>query len=303
MRRAWNRLFNLTGFRGKTLWNWLELLIVPVVIALAGWWLSEVSTQKQQEIEDQRARAQQEIETDRAQQSILQSYIQDMTMLLLDEGLATSKPDSLIAQVARANTLSAIHRLDSSRNGILVGFLSDSNLMSRYESVASVALLRGADLRGADLRGVETWGADLLGADLGNADLLGADLGNADLRGAILNDANLSSANLNSAHLNDTHLTGADLSGAFISFADLRGANLSFANLSGADLGGSELSHTFLSDTFLSGADLEGANLRDAKEWTNEQLAQAKSLVGAIMPDGTKMTEEAWEEFKKRYRK
>jgi hypothetical protein len=33
----------------------------------------------------------------------------------------------------------------------------------------------------------------------------------------------------------------------------------------------------------------------------NEQLARALSLVGAILPDGTVMTEEDWEEFKNGY--
>ena len=36
----------------------------------------------------------------------------------------------------------------------------------------------------------------------------------------------------------------------------------------------------------LSGADLSGANLKGATV-TQEQLAQAKSLKGTIMPDGT----------------
>ena len=62
-------------------------------------------------------------------------------------------------------------------------------------------------------------------------------------------------------------------------------------NLSGADLKGAELGI----------ADLREANLTDAKGWTNEQLAQAESLVGARMPDGQIMTEQAWEEFKKSY--
>jgi len=52
----------------------------------------------------------------------------------------------------------------------------------------------------------------------------------------------------------------------------------------------------------LSGANLFGTNLSYAEGWTSEPLAQAESLVGAILPDGMKMTEEAWEEFKKRYR-
>jgi uncharacterized protein YjbI with pentapeptide repeats len=71
-------------------------------------------------------------------------------------------------------------------------------------------------------------------------------------------------------------LTHANLRWADLRHANLRGANLNNANLDGADLSG-------------------------VKGWTNEQLAQAESLVNATMPDGTKMTEEAWEAFKKRY--
>jgi uncharacterized protein YjbI with pentapeptide repeats len=72
------------------------------------------------------------------------------------------------------------------------------------------------------------------------------------------------------------------LRGAFLIDADLREANLRGA--------------------FMACASLFGADLSGAEKWTNEQLAQAESLVGAMMPDGTQMTEEAWEEFKKCYR-
>ncbi len=53
--------------------------------------------------------------------------------------------------------------------------------------------------------------------------------------------------------------------------ADLRAANLREADLIGANL---------------AGADLRGADLRGAKV-TREQLAQATSLEGAKLPDGT----------------
>jgi hypothetical protein len=53
-------------------------------------------------------------------------------------------------------------------------------------------------------------------------------------------------------------------------------------------------------------ANLERVNLREAdlsgaEGWTNKQWVQAASLVGATLPDRTTMTEEDWEEFKKRY--
>jgi uncharacterized protein YjbI with pentapeptide repeats len=58
-----------------------------------------------------------------------------------------------------------------------------------------------------------------------------------------------------------------------------------------------------LSGANLKGADLSGAYLLGAQGWTNEQLAQAESLVRTTMPDGTVMSDEDWEEFKKRYRR
>jgi uncharacterized protein YjbI with pentapeptide repeats len=67
--------------------------------------------------------------------------------------------------------------------------------------------------------------------------------------------------------------------------------NLTDANLTGAILEGADLTTANLFRTDLSGAHLEGANLSGAIGWTNEQLAQAESLVGATMPDGTVMTE------------
>jgi hypothetical protein len=113
---------------------------------------------------------------------------------------------------------------------------------------------------------------DFQGANLRDADLNGANLSGANLGGADLNGANLSDADLVGANLSGAHLLGADLSGANLSDADLAGAGLFFTNLIGANL---------------SGADLSGANLTDAKV-TDEQLAEAKSLKGATLPDGTK---------------
>jgi uncharacterized protein YjbI with pentapeptide repeats len=51
-------------------------------------------------------------------------------------------------------------------------------------------------------------------------------------------------------------------------------------------LSGADLRKTELEDANLSGADLSGADLSGAKGVTEEQLAQAKSLKGATMPDG-----------------
>jgi uncharacterized protein YjbI with pentapeptide repeats len=105
------------------------------------------------------------------------------------------------------------------------------------------------------------------------------------------------------ANLRYVFLGGADLNAAHLFFADLRYANLDSANLGGADLSHANLSGANLHDANLEAADLSNADLSQAWGWTNEQLAKAHSLVGATLPDRPVMTEDAWEEFKRRYRK
>lgn len=96
---------------------------------------------------------------------------------------------------------------------------------------------------------------------------------------------------------NAISLKNADLHAVDWSQADLRGADLRGVNLSGANLTGTIFSSiSYIPRAFggpivisnnanLSGTDLSGANLMGAKI-TEEQLAKAASLKGAIRPDG-----------------
>jgi uncharacterized protein YjbI with pentapeptide repeats len=110
----------------------------------------------------------------------------------------------------------------------------------------------------------------------GERDFILVSLPQADLHAADLYHANLSGADLRRADLRDANLTGARLRRTDLAWADLRGANLAGANLSRADLHQADL----------RGADLNHANLEESNV-TDEQLAQAVSLSGAILPDGT----------------
>jgi uncharacterized protein YjbI with pentapeptide repeats len=70
----------------------------------------------------------------------------------------------------------------------------------------------------------------------------------------------------------------ADLQGAVLLGTNLENANLTLANLSRANLSGANLTRAIL----------ERANLKGVTGITIEQLeSQAKSLQGAIMPDGS----------------
>ena len=276
----------------KTLWDWLGLLIVPLVLTIGGFLFAWSQDNRQQEIEAQRANSEQEIEEQRAQDAALQAYFDQMSQLMLEGDLRSSSEESSeeARTLARARTQTILTQLDGRRKGSVVQFLSEASLINKERPVVSLSQV---DLRGANLTNLNVKGADLSDADLSEANLSGASLPEADLNsanlpkadvgGAVLSDADLSGAELNDANLRGTLLSGADLSGA-----ELIKADLSDGTLSDADLSGAYLFDADLSSADLSGADLSSAYLSGAAGVTEEQLEkQAKTLEGATMPNGS----------------
>jgi uncharacterized membrane protein len=195
---AWPRW---TGFRGMTVRDWLQLLIVPFALVVIGFVFTAQQDARQQQIEDQRAEAERDLAEQRAQDEALQAYLDQMGSLLLEKDLRTSEEGSEVRTLAEARTLTALQRLDADHNRIILRFLREAKLIHGGRSVVRLTF---ADLKGADLTG----------ADLNSIDLEGADLRGADLR-----DANLSHTYLHRAHLEGANLQGADLRGAVLTDA------------------------------------------------------------------------------------
>src|SRR5215217_6561096 len=304
-----SRLWEWTDFGEKTLWDWLQLLsalAIPVVLAVAGFWFTAWQGERQQAIEDQRANVERAVEDQRAQDTALQAYLDQMTELILEKNLRDSKEESEVRTLARARTLTVLGRLGPDRKRSVVQFLYESYLIRKGNLIID---LENADLSGAELRLDTLSEADLSEANLSEANLSYAKLFEADLRAAKLSDANLNYAtltyaNLNYASLIEAELKGANLSNATLAFAtlafatlleaDLRGADLSSADLSEADLSYANLNKADLRGANLSNAtllevDLSGANLSGAKGVTKRQLeAESVKLENTIMPDGSK---------------
>src|SRR5918994_93405 len=73
-----------TGFRGKTVWDWMDLLIVPLVLVVIGLGFTMLLDARQQDLENQRAEAERELAVQRAQDEALQAYLGQMNTLLLE---------------------------------------------------------------------------------------------------------------------------------------------------------------------------------------------------------------------------
>jgi uncharacterized protein YjbI with pentapeptide repeats len=315
---------DLPGARATTLWDWLELLIVPTVLALAVFLLNGLQKKSEQTRDDR----EKEKAEDNRRQSALDAYFSRMMELMLTHELEPHGSNHKAGAVARAVTLAALPTLDGSRKSELLGFLCESELLKKPSPAFNIGR---ADLSGMIwskvlLTEIDLGGVNLCHADLSDhvgllkCDFSGSNLCFANLTGASLEGSNLRFAKLRKAILHQTNLEKTDLSHASLRFADLSSARLHGADLSSADLSGAILRDAKLNTTFrkdengglkkdevkltqaklagadlgnadLQGAILEGTDLRDVKNWTITQLRKASygETIGTVMPDGIKL--------------
>jgi hypothetical protein len=251
---------------GKEFWDWLDLVMVPVILVIVAHQLHAEQQKAQQGAQDEqrdrdrefqqvqherdqrRAREQWKLEQDLAQQrgedSALQEYLSQMANLLMEYNLLSLETGAgdpnewhrrPKAVLARSRTLSVLWQIDAERKRNVIGFLYEARLINREDRLKDDGIVRlaGANLIGAKLRGMKLEGAALNGANLKEAKLGNANLKKANLGGAELHGANLEGAELCGASLREAELPEADLQGA-----DLRGADLHGVCLVKAKLGG-----------------------------------------------------------------
>jgi hypothetical protein len=152
--RSWERPF----------WDWLELLIIPVVLGLGAFWFN-----------NQARKSEQELAQDRAREEALQRYLDIMQELILDKGLRRSEKHAEMRDVSRARTLAVLRSLDGDRKGQVVRFLHEAHLIElgkvgeRQQVIEAIIYLRDADLSGANLSDAYLRYANLSGAYLSDA--------------------------------------------------------------------------------------------------------------------------------------
>jgi uncharacterized protein YjbI with pentapeptide repeats len=253
--------------REKTLYDWLQLAIVPVALTFGIWWLTRLQQQRDQQLADKRAKsereaadmrtqADREISFDNQREAALKEYIYKISELLLHENLSNSKPESEIRKIARVLTLTVLPRLDGVRKRSVLQFLYESGLVEKDKCIVDMT---EADLSHAYLSTINLSKAEISKTNLDGVDFAGANLSGANLTGSYLLSANLNIANLSEANLTEANFTGADLSGANFTGANLHKTVLRNANLSGAFFIGTRV--------------------------TDEQLKTAKGYQNVIMPN------------------
>jgi uncharacterized protein YjbI with pentapeptide repeats len=200
--RRWKRSPDEEVQPGKTLWDFLQLLIVPAMLAALAL-LYNASQESRDRKRDENARM----------DATLDAYFAQMGSLMLHNHLLTAPRGSEVRYVARTATLTAVRRLDGRRKAEVISFLDESQLSQRPDEYGVPAVwpydaeLRGAELAGANIGPI--WGprvldlssTDLRDARFDNAQLYRVNFDYADLRGASFRNAIIAGASFRESNL------------------------------------------------------------------------------------------------------
>jgi uncharacterized protein YjbI with pentapeptide repeats len=256
----------------KSLWDWLQLLIVPFVLALAAFALNAAQDRRESTRDEERASRERAAAAERAREDSLRGYFQQMSDLITEHRLGSHGPRSLtsrspdVAGLARTLTLTVLRRLDGDRKGLVLQFLAEAKLIVpgrrwrsststrrpkasfRYPVSAPCVLPRHQRCWQPPVEPVTTM-VSLRSADLRGAVLRGRGLNfffesfgtyvrvfSADLSGTDLRNADFQDAGLRGVSFDHADLRGADFSGATLSAATFHGACLTEAKFGNASL-------------------------------------------------------------------
>lgn len=255
-------LLVISIIEGKTIWDFLELIIVPIVLAIVGYLISS----SQRDIQDNIAK-------DNQRESSLQEYFNKMADLMLQHELKKSAPGDEVRALARTLTLTTLKRLDGERKGALLLFLKDAKLIKTPMDGETefypnpIVHSDNLDLSNVTLTDSFLQKTRLPWAKINNANFYLSNLNGSDFREADLSKARLTDAKLMQTDLRKAKLIGANLRGTKLFDSDLRNADLQDADLSNCDMNYAKLHGTNLSGAKLTGTNLNKATFTDATIW------------------------------------
>src|SRR3954447_19843647 len=129
--RRWKKAPDEEVQPAKTLWDWLQLLIVPAILVAVTFAWSATQTRSDNRREDRRLAADRTGAERVRQDKTPNDYIRQVSDLMLNKKLLSSRPDDSVRSVARTLTLTTLRRLDGARKGEVVRFLHEARLIAR----------------------------------------------------------------------------------------------------------------------------------------------------------------------------
>lgn len=249
-------------FRAKTLWDWLDLLIVPAVIAIGVWFLNRNEKKTERETAIQREALERSIALNKQRQDSLEAYFDRMSELLLSNKLRLSNPKDEVRNIARTRTLAVLRNLDGERKGQVVLFLYEAKLINAEDPIVN---LSGADFTETKLQNVALTEINLSKTNFSKANFSNAEIAKANIRNAQFTEVDFSNSKFNKVDFSYSNLRNARFENSNLDFSTFYGADLSNSMLLKASLEKTTFTEANLENIDARGANLFEANLIDAK--------------------------------------
>ncbi|WP_238142327.1 pentapeptide repeat-containing protein [Microcystis aeruginosa] len=208
--------FKWSGFQKKSFWDWLQLLIIPLMLALGAFYLNSAADFRDYQIAQEQKH-----------QEILTDYFSKMQDLIVETKKSKQTPGSkesnseerLLTEfrpTAKALTLSVIEQLDGKRKGKVITYLAESQLITNEPSTQPEIQLDGANLDDIELgnNGQRNSLNEKEMTIMDKIKIKNANMKRANLSGLQLLDSDLSGSNLENATLKNVEFTGSIMIGS-----------------------------------------------------------------------------------------
>lgn len=217
------------GPQPKLLWDWLDLLIVPISLGLIGWIYKEYEKSKDSKKE-----------YENKQNEILDSYFRVISDLIIKEKLLDSKSNDESKIIARTRTIVAIDNLSGDRKGQVLQFLYESNLIRD-----NVIELIGANFRNSEVSGIVLKNITIKGVYFSTSEFIKTYLDNSDFTSCDFTGTNFDESSLNNTNLSYTKLVGCKMTNMDLTTINFEGADLTNANFTNSKILQSQLDSIF----------------------------------------------------------
>jgi uncharacterized protein YjbI with pentapeptide repeats len=263
--------FKWSGFQKKSFWDWLQLLIIPLMLALGAFYLNSAADFRDYQIAQEQKH-----------QEILTDYFSKMQDLIVETKKSKQTPGSkesnseerLLLEfrpTAQALTLSVLEQLDGKRKGKVITYLAESQLITANNDNQS-SLPEVENDNPSSLPEIKLNGANLKEIVLKNVDLYSIiDMKNKDriINGIKINNANMERANLSKVNLFKSDLMGSNLENATLQNVNFAGSTMKSSRFINGQITDVDFTGVNLSETIFDNIKLENIKISDKTNFDN----------------------------------
>jgi uncharacterized protein YjbI with pentapeptide repeats len=271
--------FKWSGFQKKSLWDWLQLLVVPSMLAFGAFYLNYSSEARDKKLADEQHK-----------QEVVKDYFSKMQSLILEEkririsetpseqikrdyyskNSSSSKDQQKLSpesqSIARALTLAVLDEVNGSQKGKIIAYLAEAGLI---EQPTPAIRLNSANLKEIILEDINLDKVMINYANMTGANMTDVTFRNSDISYSDLSNSTLKNVNFNNPNYIEDQIKAPKTAGVTkIGSVNLKGSTIIDGNFNFTNLQ--------TSTTTNKGLNFDGATL---KYTTEDKAKNFKSLI------------------------